>query len=40
MKKLLNDPTTFLAEALVGIAKAHPDQHVDTENRVIYRATP
>ena len=40
MKRLLNDPTTFLAEALVGIAKAHPDQHVDTENRVIYRATP
>lgn len=40
MKKLINNPDTVLADALKGIAAAHPDQRVDFENRVIYRATP
>jgi phosphoenolpyruvate---glycerone phosphotransferase subunit DhaK len=40
MKKLINSPDTVLADALRGIEAAHPDQRVDHENRVIYRATP
>jgi len=40
VKKLINDPSSVLADALDGIAKAHPDQRVDTKNRIIYRATP
>jgi dihydroxyacetone kinase-like protein len=40
VKKLINDPASVLADALDGIAKAHPDQTVDFKNRVIYRATP
>ncbi len=40
MKKFINDPASVLADALDGIAKAHPEQVVDTANRVIYRATP
>lgn len=40
MKKFINDPASVLADALQGIAKAHPEQVVDPTNRVIYRATP
>jgi dihydroxyacetone kinase-like protein len=40
MKKLINSPESVLADALRGIEAAHPDQRVDHENRVIYRATP
>jgi dihydroxyacetone kinase-like protein len=40
VKKLINDPASVLADALNGIAMAHPDQTVDFVNRVIYRAIP
>jgi dihydroxyacetone kinase-like protein len=38
MKKLINDPATVVAEALVGIEAAHPELRVDHEHNVIYRA--
>lgn len=38
MKKFINDPAGVLAEALAGVAAAHPDLRVDHVNRVIYRA--
>jgi dihydroxyacetone kinase-like protein len=38
MKKLINDPARVVADALVGIAAAHPDLRVDHEHKVIYRA--
>jgi dihydroxyacetone kinase-like protein len=38
MKKFINDPAGVLAEALAGVAAAHPDLRVDPVNRVIYRA--
>ena len=38
MKKLINDPATVVADALVGIEAAHPDLRVDHEHKVIYRA--
>ncbi|MGW2567753.1 dihydroxyacetone kinase subunit DhaK [Streptomyces sp. NPDC001537] len=38
MKKLINAPEAVLADALSGIAAAHPALKVDTENRVIARA--
>jgi dihydroxyacetone kinase-like protein len=37
MKKLLNDPSTVVADALRGIAAAHPELRVDHENRVVFR---
>ena len=40
MKKLINAPESVLAEALVGVAAAHPELKVDHVNRVIYRGTP
>ena len=40
MKKLINDPTTVLADALLGVAAAHPHLNVDHANRIIYRAEP
>ena len=40
MKKLINDPNTVLADALVGVAAAHPELKVDHANRIIYRGTP
>ena len=40
MKKLINAPEAVLAEALVGVAAAHPDLKVDHANRIIYRGTP
>ncbi|MCX2712443.1 dihydroxyacetone kinase subunit DhaK [Mycolicibacterium sp. J2] len=38
MKKLINDPADVIAEALRGIALAHPELRVDHANRIIYRA--
>jgi phosphoenolpyruvate---glycerone phosphotransferase subunit DhaK len=38
MKKLINDPADVVAEALRGIALAHPELRVDHEHRIIYRA--
>jgi len=40
MKKLINAPEAVLADALVGVAAAHPELSVDHENRIIYRGTP
>lgn len=40
MKKLINAPESVLAEALVGVAAAHPELKVDHVNRIIYRGTP
>lgn len=38
MKKIINAPETVLADALAGIAAAHPSLSVDVENKVIRRA--
>ncbi|MGB5953341.1 MAG: dihydroxyacetone kinase subunit DhaK, partial [Ornithinimicrobium sp.] len=39
MKKLINDPEDVVAEALRGMAVAHPDRlQVDHAQRIIYRA--
>jgi dihydroxyacetone kinase-like protein len=39
MKKLINDPQRVVADALRGVAAAHPERlRVDHEHRVIYRA--
>jgi phosphoenolpyruvate---glycerone phosphotransferase subunit DhaK len=38
VKKLINDPADVVAEALHGIAAAHPDLKVDHQNKVVYRA--
>ena len=40
MKKLINAPETVLADALRGVAAAHPELRVDHAHRVIYRAEP
>jgi dihydroxyacetone kinase-like protein len=37
MKKLINDPANVVAEALVGIERAHPDLRVDHTNKIVYR---
>ena len=37
MKKLINQPTTVVSDALSGIAAAHPELRVDHEHKVIYR---
>jgi dihydroxyacetone kinase-like protein len=37
VKKLINDPADVIAEALRGIAMAHPELRVDQTNRIIYR---
>jgi dihydroxyacetone kinase-like protein len=37
MKKLINEPTTVVTDALAGIAAAHPELRVDHEHKVIYR---
>jgi len=39
MKKLINAPEAVLADALSGIAAAHPGLNVDTDNKVITRAS-
>src|SRR5689334_11102326 len=38
MKKLINDPATVVADALRGLAAAHPELRVDHEQRVVCRA--
>jgi dihydroxyacetone kinase-like protein len=38
MKKLINSPESVLADALAGIAAAHPTLRVDTDARIITRA--
>jgi dihydroxyacetone kinase-like protein len=39
VKKLINDPTSVVADALLGVEAAHPDLvRVDHEHQVIYRA--
>ena len=40
MKKLINAPEAVLADALIGVAAAHPELNVDHVNRIIYRGTP
>ena len=37
MKKLINDPADVVAEALRGMAVAHPELRVDHANRIVYR---
>src|SRR3954471_12702188 len=37
MKKLINDPAHVVADALRGVAAAHPELRVDHEQRVVYR---
>lgn len=37
MKKLINDPSTVVADALRGIELAHPELRVDHENRLVVR---
>ena len=37
MKKLINDPADVVADALRGIAAAHPELRVDHANKIIYR---
>ena len=37
MKKLINDPADVVAEALRGIAIAHPELRVDHAHRIVYR---
>ena len=37
MKKLINDPSDVVADALRGFAAAHPELRVDHANRVVYR---
>ena len=38
MKKFINDPADVVAEALAGLAAAHPDLHVDTTGQFVARA--
>jgi phosphoenolpyruvate---glycerone phosphotransferase subunit DhaK len=38
MNKLINDPANVVADALKGVAAAHPDLRVDHEHRIVYRA--
>src|SRR3954463_6374075 len=38
MKKLINDPGDVVADALRGMAAAHPELRIDHENRIVYRA--
>ena len=38
MKKLVNDPADVVAEALAGMAAAHPELRVDAVHRVVRRA--
>src|SRR4051795_13780384 len=37
MKKLINDPADVVADALRGLAAAHPELRVDHANKVIFR---
>jgi len=37
LKKLINDPADVVAEALLGMAAAHPELRVDHEHKIVYR---
>ena len=37
MKKLINDPADVVADALLGVAAAHPELRVDHEHKIVYR---
>ncbi|HEU4346249.1 MAG TPA: dihydroxyacetone kinase subunit DhaK [Actinoplanes sp.] len=37
MNKLINDPANVVADALRGVAAAHPELRVDHEQRIVYR---
>ena len=37
MKKLINDPATVVADALLGMAAAHPELRVDHPNKIVFR---
>src|SRR3954462_8088323 len=37
MKKLINDPTDVISEALRGMSVAHPELRIDHTNRIVYR---
>jgi dihydroxyacetone kinase-like protein len=37
VKKLINDPADVVREALLGIAAAHPDLHVDHQHKIVSR---
>ncbi len=37
MKKLINDPADVVAEALRGVAAAHPEFRVDHQHKIVYR---
>src|SRR3954463_15568988 len=37
MKKLINDPGDVVADALRGMAAAHPELRIDHENRIVFR---
>jgi len=37
LKKLINDPADVVAEALLGVAAAHPELRVDHEHKIVYR---
>ena len=37
MQKLINDPADIVADALKGMAAAHPELRVDHENRIVFR---
>ncbi len=38
MKKLINDPSDVVPQALAGLAAAHPDLRVDLDHRIVVRA--
>jgi dihydroxyacetone kinase-like protein len=38
MKKLVNDPNDVVAEALLGMERAHAELRVDHQNKIVYRA--
>jgi dihydroxyacetone kinase-like protein len=40
MKKLINSPDRVVADALRGVAAAHPELRVDHQHKIIYRAGP
>jgi dihydroxyacetone kinase-like protein len=39
MKKLINDPGDVVAQALRGMAAAHPELRVDQQHKIVYRGT-
>jgi phosphoenolpyruvate---glycerone phosphotransferase subunit DhaK len=40
MKKLINSPDRVVADALRGVAAAHPELRVDHQHQIVYRAKP